>query len=171
MSHRRVTVSTVGLVPKLRELAAALPVNLAISLNAPTDAQRRAIMPINAKHGLDELIEACRSLPLPSGKRIQFEYVMLAGHNDSPDDAERLAALLRGVPAKVNLIPYNENPDRALRRPASEVVTAFHDVLAAHGVSATVRHTRGLDVSAACGQLGKARQQIESGALAPLGGA
>lgn len=156
-SHRRVTVSTVGLVPRMAELAARLPVNLAVSLNASTDAQRRQIMPITKRHSLAELMQACREFPLPSGKRITFEYVMLARFNDSLEDAERVRQLLHGISAKVNLIPYNENPDRDLRRPSDEQVWAFQHYLVSHGVSCSVRITRGIDISAACGQLGKAR--------------
>lgn len=160
-SHRRVTVSTVGLVPKLPELAAALPVNLAVSLNATTEAQRRAIMPITVKHSMKELLDACRVFPLPRTKRIAFEYVMFEGFNDSLDDAARLLDLLDGIPSKVNLIPYNENPDRPdLKRPSEATVTAFQDFLARRGMNCTVRTTRGVDISAACGQLGKAREQI-----------
>ncbi|MEQ1503692.1 MAG: 23S rRNA (adenine(2503)-C(2))-methyltransferase RlmN [Myxococcota bacterium] len=164
LSHRRVTVSTVGLVPKMAELAAALPVNLAVSLNATTEAQRRQIMPITARYSMAELLAACRAFPLPHAKRITFEYVMFAEFNDTLDDAERLFALLDGIPAKVNLIPYNENPDRpALRRPSDETVLAFQNLLVRRGLSTSVRTTRGLDISAACGQLGKAREQVDRG--------
>ena len=162
-SHRRITVSTVGLVPKMAELAAALPVNLAVSLNATTEAQRRSIMPITKRHSMEELLEACRRFPLPAGKRITFEYVMFAGINDSLDDAQRLLELMRDVPAKMNLIPYNENPARDLRRPSAEVVKQFQDYLVTRGLSTTVRTTRGIDISAACGQLGKTREQLASG--------
>jgi 23S rRNA (adenine2503-C2)-methyltransferase len=163
-SHRRITVSTVGLVPKLAELAAALPVNLAVSLNATTEAQRASIMPVTRRWSMAELLDACRAFPLPPGKRITFEYVMFAGFNDTLEDAERLVGLLRGIPSKVNLIPYNENPDRPLlRRPSEVTVRAFRDHLVAHRLSTSVRTTRGLDISAACGQLGKARQQIAEG--------
>ena len=165
-SHRKITVSTVGLVPKMAELAAALPVNLAVSLNATTEAHRRSIMPITRKHSLDELLDACRSFPLPSGKRITFEYVMFGGENDTLEDAERLLQLLRGIPAKVNLIPYNENPDREIRRPSDATVKAFQHHLVSNGLSCSIRTTRGTDISAACGQLGKARQQaVERGWL------
>lgn len=159
-SHRRVTVSTVGLVPKMAELAAALPVNLAVSLNATTEEQRRQIMPITRRHSLVELMDACRSFPLPPGKRITFEYVMFAGFNDSLEDAARLRELVQGIPTKINLIPYNENPDRPLlKRPSDEVVKAFQDYLVRRGTSCSVRTTRGVDISAACGQLGKAGEQ------------
>ncbi|MEZ4319174.1 MAG: 23S rRNA (adenine(2503)-C(2))-methyltransferase RlmN [Myxococcota bacterium] len=161
-SHRRITVSTVGLVSKMGELAAALPVNLAVSLNATTEAQRRAIMPITKKHSMAELLDACRAFPLPAGKRITFEYVMFAGFNDSLEDAERLWGLLDGISAKVNLIPYNENPHRDLKRPSDAVVKAFQHYFVSRGMSCTVRTTRGIDISAACGQLGRMREQAEA---------
>jgi len=164
-SHRKITVSTVGLVPKMAELAAALPVNLAVSLNATTEEQRRAIMPITRRHSMEELLQACRDFPMPPGKRITFEYVMFAGFNDSLDDAARLLELLRGIKAKVNLIPYNDNPERDLRRPSEATVKAFQDFLVTRGMSTSVRTTRGIDISAACGQLGKTRQQLDSGAV------
>lgn len=171
LSHRKVTVSTVGLVPKMAELAAALPVNLAVSLNATTEEQRRAIMPITQKHSLAELMQACRDFPLPRGKRITFEYVMFRGFNDSLDDAARLLDLLDGIPAKLNLIPYNENPERDLRRPSDEVVKAFQHFFVSRGIACHIRTTRGIDISAACGQLGRARQQVQQGVVrtaAPL---
>ena len=155
-SHRKITVSTVGLVPQLGELAAALPVNLAVSLNATTEAHRGAIMPVNQRYSMHELLERCRTVPLPQGKRITFEYVMFEGENDALDDARRLLELLDGVPAKVNLIPYNENPGRPqLKRPSEAVVKAFQHYLVSRGMSTSIRTTRGLDISAACGQLGK----------------
>lgn len=159
-SHRRVTVSTVGLVPKLRQLADTLPVNIAVSLNATTEDQRRAVMPITLRHSMAELMQACRELPLPAGKRITFEYVMMAGFNDDMDDARRLVELMQGVPAKVNLIPYNENPDRDIRRPTDQRVKDFQHHLVSRGVHCSVRTTRGRDVSAACGQLGKAVERM-----------
>ena len=156
-SHRKITVSTVGLVPQLGELAEALPVNLAVSLNATTEEQRGQIMPINRRFSMEELLDRCRTVPLPPGKRITFEFVMFAGFNDSLDDARRLIKLMEGIPAKVNLIPYNENPGRPeLRRPTEAQVKAFQHQLVTHGVSCSIRTTRGLDISAACGQLGKA---------------
>lgn len=159
-SHRRVTVSTVGLVPKMGELAARLPVNLAVSLNATTEEQRRKIMPITKRHSMAELLDACRAFPLPSGKRITFEYVMFAGFNDSLDDADRLIALLEGIPSKVNLIAYNENPDRPLRGPDDATVKAFQHHLVTRGLQCSIRAPRGRDISAACGQLGKGMEQM-----------
>ena len=154
-SHRRLTVSTVGLVPAMQRLASELPVNLAVSLNATTEEQRRQVMPLTRRHSLDELMQCCRTLPLPPGKRITFEYVMMAGFNDSLDDARRLVRLMHGVKNKVNLIPYNENPDRDIRRPSAETVKAFQHYLVNRGIQASVRTTRGIDIAAACGQLGK----------------
>lgn len=159
-SHRRVTVSTVGLVPRLRQLVDTLPVNIAVSLNATTEEQRRLVMPITRRYSMAELMDCCRTLPIQSTKRITFEYVMMAGFNDSMDDATRLAALMADVPAKINLIPYNENPDRDIRRPSPETVRSFQAYLAERGFNVTVRATRGVDVSAACGQLGKAAQRM-----------
>ena len=154
-SHRRITVSTVGLVPQLQRLAQESMVNIAVSLNATTEAQRRAVMPITRRHSLAQLMAACRALPLPAGKRIAFEYVMMDGFNCSEDDLERLVALMEGIPAKVNLIPYNENPRRLIRRPDDALVKRWQDHLINHGVNCSIRTTRGRDISAACGQLGE----------------
>jgi 23S rRNA (adenine2503-C2)-methyltransferase len=161
-SHRKVTVSTVGLVHKMMELADALPVNLAVSVNATTEAQRREIMPITRKHSLAELVDAMRRFPLPPGKRITVEYVMMAGFNDAWDDAQRLHDLLAPLPIKLNLIPYNENPDRDIRRPTDAHVKAWQHFFVTRGMSCSIRTTRGEDISAACGQLGKARQQAQA---------
>lgn len=152
-SHRRVTVSTSGLVPAMRRLGEETPVKLAVSLNATTDAQRDEIMPINRRWPIAEVLAACRDFPTRNGRRITFEYVLLAGVNDAPEDARRLAALLRGIPAKVNLIPYNENPGLGFRAPAEDRISAFQEDLAARNLTAVVRRDRGRDISAACGQL------------------
>jgi len=155
-SHRKVTVSTVGLVPQMRRLAASTPVNLAVSLNATTEETRRQVMPITRRYSLDDLMAGCREFPLPHAKRITFEYVMMHGFNDSWDDAARLVKLMRGVKSKVNLIPYNENPQREILRPPEDHVKAFQHFLVSRGVQCSIRTTRGIDISAACGQLGKA---------------
>jgi 23S rRNA (adenine2503-C2)-methyltransferase len=152
-SHRHVTVSTSGLVPQIRRLGAETPVKLAISLNATTDAQRDAIMPVNRRYPLRELLAACREFPVRQGRRITFEYVLLRGVNDADADAERLATLLQGIPAKVNLIPYNENPGLGFGAPEPARVEAFRDVLVRRHVTAVVRRNRGRDIAAACGQL------------------
>jgi 23S rRNA (adenine2503-C2)-methyltransferase len=152
-SHRHVTVSTSGLVPQIRRLGEETRVKLAISLNATTDAQRDVLMPVNRRYPLRALLDACRSFPMRQGRRITFEYVMLGGVNDADADAERLAGLVRGIPAKVNLIPYNENPGLGFRAPAAERVEAFRDLLVGRNVTVVVRRNRGRDISAACGQL------------------
>jgi 23S rRNA (adenine2503-C2)-methyltransferase len=152
-SHRHVTVSTSGLVPVMSRLGEETQVKLAVSLNATTDAQRDVLMPINRRWPIAELLRACRSFPMKQGRRITFEYVLLGGVNDADEDAERLARLLRGIPAKVNLIPYNENPGLGYAAPAPERVESFHRILLARNVTAVVRKNRGRDISAACGQL------------------
>ena len=151
---RRVTLSTVGLLPALERLAAepVMP-NLAISLHAPTDVQRGALVPINKKYGVAEIIAACKRFPLKKRSRITFEYVLLAGVNDSPEDAHRLAKLLGGMKAKVNLIPLNPAPGIPFERPSDERVDRFAQVLADRHLTVSVRKSRGQDIRAACGQL------------------
>jgi 23S rRNA (adenine2503-C2)-methyltransferase len=127
--------------------------NLAISLHAPTDLQRGELVPINRKYGIADVIEACRRFPLRRRSRITFEYVLLAGVNDSPDDARRLAALLAGLKAKVNLIPLNAAPGIPFDRPSDAAVNRFGKVLADRGATVSVRKSRGRDIRAACGQL------------------
>ncbi|HEY5676985.1 MAG TPA: 23S rRNA (adenine(2503)-C(2))-methyltransferase RlmN [Myxococcales bacterium] len=152
-SHRHVTVSTSGVVPQMRRLGEETPVKLAISLNATTDAQRDRLMPLNRRWPMAELLEACRAFPMKQGRRITFEYVLLGGVNDTDEDAERLARLVAGMPAKVNLIPYNENPGLGFRAPEPARVEAFRDRLVQRNVTAVVRKNRGQDIAAACGQL------------------
>lgn len=164
LSHRRITVSTVGLIPAMKKLADELPVNLAISLNATTEEQRRTVMPLTKRYSLAQLMETCATLPLPAGKRIAFEYVMMSGFNASMADAERLVALMTPIAgrAKVNLIPYNENPDRDIRRPDDLRVRDFQKHLIKHNIHCSIRTTRGRDISAACGQLGKGAAPLAS---------
>jgi 23S rRNA (adenine2503-C2)-methyltransferase len=160
-SRRRITVSTAGLVPGIEKLAAetrtALRVNLAVSLNATTDPVRDVLMPINKKWNIARLLEAVRGFPLEKRRRVTFEYVLLDGVNDSDEDAERLPKLLRGIPSKVNLIPWNphELTDGSIpyRRPSDERVRAFQQALKARGLAVYVRRPRGDDIDAACGQL------------------
>jgi 23S rRNA (adenine2503-C2)-methyltransferase len=152
-SHRHVTVSTSGLVPAIRRLGEETQVKLAVSLNATTDAQRDVLMPVNRRWPLAELMAACRDFPLRNGRRITFEYVLLGGVNDTLEDARRLADLVRGIPAKVNLIPYNPNPGLPYVAPAPERVKAFEDALVVRKLTVVVRKNRGRDISAACGQL------------------
>ncbi|HUO94618.1 MAG TPA: 23S rRNA (adenine(2503)-C(2))-methyltransferase RlmN [Steroidobacteraceae bacterium] len=154
LSRRRVTLSTSGLVPQLYRLAEDTNVALAVSLHAPNDALRNELVPINRRHPIAELLEACwHYLDAQNGRSITFEYVLLEGVNDQPEHAHELAALLKGHDAKVNLIPFNPFPGTRYRRSPPPVVEAFRDDLNARGVTATVRRTRGDDIDAACGQL------------------
>jgi 23S rRNA (adenine2503-C2)-methyltransferase len=152
-SSRRITVSTVGLVPQLRRLVRETPVNVAVSLTATTNALRDRLMPVNRRYPIERLLEACRTLPIGQRRRITFEYVLLAGVNDGEEDAARLARLLHGIRAKVNLIPFNPFPQSEFRRPSPPAVCRFQERLLAANVSATVRVSRGQDILAACGQL------------------
>jgi 23S rRNA (adenine2503-C2)-methyltransferase len=154
VNPRRVTLSTVGILPGLERLMhESLMPNLAISLHATTDSQRNALVPVNRKYGLLDLIEACRRFPLARRRRITFEYVLLDEVNDTPADARRLAALVGGLRAKVNLLPLNEAAGIPFRRPSDARVNAFAKILAARGVTVSVRRSRGRDIRAACGQL------------------
>jgi 23S rRNA (adenine2503-C2)-methyltransferase len=154
LSRRRVTLSTSGLVPQIYRLAEKSNVALAVSLHAPDDALRNELVPINRKHPIAELLPACwHYLDEQNGRSVTFEYVMLDGINDSPAQARALAALLKGHPAKVNLIPFNPFPGTRYRRSPMAVIQRFRDELLQRGVLATVRRTRGDDIDAACGQL------------------
>lgn len=154
VSPRRITLSTVGVLPGLERLAAEpLMPNLAISLHATTDDQREFLVPVNRKHGLAEIIEACRRFPLRRRSRITFEYVLLNEVNDTPEDARRLIKLLSGIKAKVNLIPLNEAAGIPFRRPSDPRVNRFAQILADHHMTVSVRKSRGRDIRAACGQL------------------
>ena len=152
-SERRITVSTCGLVPKIKELGLKTKVNLAVSLHAADDATRARLMPINSKYPLADLLDACRNFPMPKRKRIMFEYILIQGVNDSVADAELLAEKLRFIPCKINLLPYNESPDLPFRRPADDVIERFQKTLWKAGYTVLVRSSRGADISAACGQL------------------
>jgi 23S rRNA (adenine2503-C2)-methyltransferase len=154
LSRRRVTLSTSGLVPQIYRLAEETNVALAVSLHAPDDALRSELVPINRKHPIAELLDACwHYLDEQNGRSVTFEYVMLDGVNDSPAQARALAQLLKGHPAKVNLIPFNPFPGTRYRRSPAGVIQRFRDELIRQGVLATVRRTRGDDIDAACGQL------------------
>ena len=152
-SKRKVTVSTSGLVTGIEELGKNVDVSLAISLNATTDEQRSEIMPVNKKWNIAQLLDACRKYPLGSHRRITFEYVMLKDFNDSLEDAARLVKLTRGIPSKINLIPFNEHSGSTHKRPDDEVVRKFQNYLVERKLTATVRISRGRDILAACGQL------------------
>jgi 23S rRNA (adenine2503-C2)-methyltransferase len=155
LGRRRVTVSTSGLVPEIERLGRDFEgqVALAISLHAADDATRSALMPINRRYPLAELMAALRAYPLPKRRRITVEYVLVAGKNDDVPEARKLARLLRGVPVKINLIPMNPIEASSLGPPAGDRVGAFQKVLTDAGYSCFVRRRRGDDVAAACGQL------------------
>ena len=154
LSQRRITVSTSGLVPKLERLGGEdVRPNLAVSLNAPSDEVRDQIMPINRKWNLARLLAALRAYPLEQRRRITFEYVLLAGVNDSLRDAAQLAKLLRGFRCKVNLIAWNPHPEASFQRPAPAVIDAFQAECKRLGLPTYLRTPRGDDIDAACGQL------------------
>jgi 23S rRNA (adenine2503-C2)-methyltransferase len=153
-SPRRITVSTVGLVGGIERLAREnLRVNLAISLHATSNEIRDRIMPVNRGFAIEELLAACRRFPLPFRQRMTFEYVLLDGVNDAPEDARRLVKLLKGIRAKINLIPFNDWEGSGFARPPLPRILAFQALLLEHGITATIRWSKGEDIGAACGQL------------------
>lgn len=153
ISSRRITLSTVGLVPQMKRLMEESNINLAISLHATTDEIRSQLMPVNRKYPLAELMDCCRSLPLPKRRRITFEYVVLRGINHSEEDARRLSKLLTGIRSKVNLIPFNPHPGSPYHRPTPEEIAQFQNALRVRGHQVNIRDPRGNDIQAACGQL------------------
>jgi 23S rRNA (adenine2503-C2)-methyltransferase len=154
LSRRRVTLSTSGLVPQIYKLAEECNVALAVSLHAPNDELRNELVPINRKHPIGELLAACwHYIDKQNGRSVTFEYVMLDGVNDKPEHARQLALLLKGRPAKLNLIPFNAFPGTRYRRSSAAAILKYRDILNDHGVIATIRRTRGDDIDAACGQL------------------
>ena len=153
ISPRRITVSTVGLLPEMHRLLRETRVNLAVSLGATTEEKRRELMPITRRYSLRELLATCRELPIPRRRRITFEYTLLEGENDQPADARRLVRLLHGIRAKVNLIFWNPFDDAPYRRVSRERTEHFQRLLLDQGVHATIRESRGPDIDAACGQL------------------
>ena len=154
MSPRRITLSTSGIPPKINELGKkALKVNLAISLNATTEAVRKVIMPINKTYSIGALLKECRKYPLSVNRRITFEYVLLKGINDSPEDARRLTRLLQGIPSKINLIPFNPYSGSKYERPDERTVRQFQDILLYADMPVLIRKSKGQDILAACGQL------------------
>jgi 23S rRNA (adenine2503-C2)-methyltransferase len=154
LSRRKITLSTSGVVPMIRRCGEELAVNLAISLHAVNDELRDVLVPINRKYPLAELLQACRTYPGSSNaRRITFEYVMLKGINDSPAEATELVQLLDGIPAKVNLIPFNPWPGAPYQRSTDAAIKIFGDIVNAAGYASPVRAPRGEDIMAACGQL------------------
>ena len=164
---RKVTLSTSGLVPELIELGRRIRVNLAVSLNATTDAVRDQLMPVNRRYPLAELMAACREFPLAPRQRITFEYILIRGVNDSLTDARRLVKLLHGIKAKVNLIAFNEHEGSALRAPTADAIDAFQGYLLSRDMVAIRRASKGQDISAACGQLKGKLERLQGRLPAP----
>lgn len=170
-SPRRVTISTIGLVPFIERLAQeGLPVNLAVSLHAPDDTLRSSMIPVNRKYPIAAVVGAARAHAQRTGRRTSYEYVLLAGVNDSPDQARRLASVIGRHLTHVNLIPMNPVEGSRLHRPSPERTLVFQRILQTAGISATIRDTRGLDIDAACGQL-RARELTPAGGAVRNGGA
>ena len=153
ISSRRMTVSTSGLVPKLSDLGRETTVNLAISLNATENKTRDMLMPINRKYPIENLLNACANYPLMPRRKITFEYILLKGINDSEEDAKRLVRLLKPIRAKINLIPFNTYEESKFECPEESVILHFKDILNKNNYTAIIRHSKGQDISAACGQL------------------
>jgi 23S rRNA (adenine2503-C2)-methyltransferase len=163
IGKRRITLSTSGVVPMIRRCGEELGVNLAISLHAVTDELRDELVPINRKYPIKELIKACRDYPTASNsRRITFEYVMLKGVNDSMADAKQLVCLLKGIPAKINLIPFNPWPSAPFECSDWKVIEKFGDFVNAAGYASPVRTPRGRDIMAACGQLRSASTKLSA---------
>ncbi|THB74408.1 MAG: 23S rRNA (adenine(2503)-C(2))-methyltransferase RlmN [Desulfobacteraceae bacterium] len=152
-SARRVTVSTCGLIPEITRLGEDTEVNLAISLNATDNETRSRLMPVNNRYPLEDLLEACRTFSMKPRNKITFEYILIKGINDTPEDAHRLVKLLRPIKAKVNLIPFNEHPESEFKRPDSNVIQRFLQILLDKKMTAIIRKSKGDDILAACGQL------------------
>ncbi|MBW1783731.1 MAG: 23S rRNA (adenine(2503)-C(2))-methyltransferase RlmN [Deltaproteobacteria bacterium] len=152
-SHRKVTLSTCGLVPQIKKLGQDITVNLAVSLNAADDETRSALMPVNRKYPLHDLIRACKEFPLPNRRMITFEYILIHGVNDRIQDALGLTRRLSGLRAKINLIPLNPTADVDLKPPSMNRIIHFQDILAKHHFTAIIRKSKGRDILAACGQL------------------
>jgi 23S rRNA (adenine2503-C2)-methyltransferase len=152
-SHRRVTLSTCGLVPQMQKLGKDITVNLAVSLNAADDTTRSFLMPVNRKYPLKSLIAACKAFPLPGRRMITFEYILIEGINDRAEDAMRLAKLLSGLRSKINLIPLNPHSGLDMSSPPMERILKFQETLVDHHFTAIIRKSKGQDISAACGQL------------------
>ncbi len=164
MTNRRITVSTCGIASKMKELGEKTDVNLAISLHAVDDDTRNSLMPVNTRYSLADLLQACRDYPMAKRKRIMFEYVLLKGVNDSDENARDLARLLKDIPCKINLLPYNESPGLPFKSPSENRVYVFQKIVRDLGYSVFIRTSRGEDISAACGQLAKQKLSEERNA-------
>lgn len=172
LSKHRLTVSTAGIVPAIKRLKEQCPVNLAISLHAPNDALRNQLVPINKKYSLSELIPVCHTYVKDDRQRkVTFEYIMLKGINDTPSHAQELVKLIRNLPAKINLIPYNPLPALPYQRSSPETIERFRDILQGANLVTVTRKTRGADIDAACGQLvGQVKDKTRRQLHFPLGG-
>jgi 23S rRNA (adenine2503-C2)-methyltransferase len=168
ITPRRITVSTVGLVPAIKKFIQEIPVNLAVSLNATTDEVRSKIMPVNKRFNIAELLGSLKDYPGNPRRRVTIEYVMLSGVNDTEEDLKRLPKLLRNIPAKVNLIPYNENAGLGFRAPSKSNVARWQSELNRRNINVTVRWSKGNDISAACGQLATEKSASQPGSLSVL---
>lgn len=153
-AKRKVTLSTAGILPELERFVGEVECSLSISLNASDDEIRSTIMPINKKFPIQEILRVAAQYPKIHKRMVTFEYVLIEKINDSPEQAEKLAKLLKGVRCKINLIPYNENPFSDFKRPSDEAIIRFQQILMKRNYTATIRKSRGQDISAACGQLG-----------------
>lgn len=153
---RKITVSTCGIIPNISRLGTALAVNLAVSLNAADEKTRTLLMPINKRFPLGDLLATCRSYPMPARRRVTFEYVLIAGVNDSLQDARKLVDLLKGLPCKLNLIVWNAFPGAPFSPTSLENAESFQRELINHHLTAIIRTSRGREIMAACGQLGDA---------------
>ena len=153
LSSRRITLSTAGLVSRMADLGKDTQINLAVSLNATDNDTRSRLMPINRKYPIEKLMEACTSYPLKNRKKITIEYILMKGINDTPEEAQRLARLLRPIKAKINLIPYNTYKGSHFECPDEPVISRFQDILIAGHYTVMIRRSKGQDISAACGQL------------------
>ena len=152
-SNRKITVSTCGIAPMINQLGKDICVNLAISLNAADDKTRSYLMPVNKKYPIEILLDACRNYPMPGRRMLTFEYILIAGINDSPGDAEKLARLLKGIRCKLNLIAFNEFPGSTFQTPTQDSIRTFQQVLLNHHYTSIIRASKGSDILAACGQL------------------
>jgi 23S rRNA (adenine2503-C2)-methyltransferase len=167
LSHRRITVSTSGVVPRIAQLGEQTRVRLAVSLHATTDAVRDVLVPLNRRFPIAQLLDACRRFPVAARDRISFEYTLIRDVNDAPEDADRLGTLLRGLPAKINLIPLNEHPGAPYQRPDDVRIERFVRRVAQGPIPVSLRRSRGSDILAACGQLGALASGAEHAPAAP----
>lgn len=165
-SNRKITLSTCGLAPMIRQLGNDICINLAISLNAPDNEKRSELMPVNRKYPLESILAACRDYPMPGRRMLTFEYILMAGVNDSSADAEKVARLLKGVRCKLNLIAFNEYPGSPFKTPSPETIKTFQQMLIRHHYTAMIRTSKGSDILAACGQL-SGRKTATEGAITP----